>query len=231
MRNKQITIGILGGIGPEATGRFYLKLISEIQKHELVKSNIDYPRIIINSIPAPELTTTKITLKQLEPYIQGVKSLEQYGADFVVMACNTIHLYHGLLQKEGTIPILNLKDAVRDYLVTNKLKSVSIFGTPVTVKENLYKFRGIKYHNPNRKDLHVLSAAIENFNKGYKREEQIVKVTELAKKYLSGNSEVIILGCTEISLMLAESKIPRIDTLDILTVATVKQFEKIKKAG
>ncbi|MBI4158498.1 MAG: aspartate/glutamate racemase family protein [Candidatus Yanofskybacteria bacterium] len=231
MKNKHITIGILGGIGPEATGRFYLKIISEMQKQNLIKSNADYPKVIINSIPAPELTYSKITEAKLKPYIIGVKDLEQYGANFIVMACNTIHLYHGLLQKEVNIPILNLKDAVKDFLINNGLKSVSIFGTPATLNDGLYQFDGISYHNPSGEDLGVLSSAIKDFNRGYKRKEQINKVKEMAKRYLEGNSEVIILGCTEISLMLAESKIPRIDTLDVLALATVRQFREMKKAA
>src|SRR3989338_7494975 len=104
MSHKNITIGILGGIGPEATGNFYLKLISEIQKQKLVKSNKDYPRIIINSIPAPELTS-KVNKAQLTDYVYGLKSLEKYGADFIVMVCNTIHLYRDSLQREVNISI------------------------------------------------------------------------------------------------------------------------------
>lgn len=227
MKNKQITIGILGGIGPEATGKFYLKLIAEMQKQDMIKSNADFPRIVINSIPAPELILEEISATELRPYIDGVKQLEQYGADFIVMACNTIHLYHSLLQKEVAVPILNLKDAVRDYLVENKFQSVSIFGTPATVKEGLYEFAGIKYHNPNKEDLDKLSSAVDNFNQGNKRKEQIAIIGELSKKYLSGNSEIIILGCTEISLMLAETKVPRIDTLDILVSSTVKYLRKM----
>lgn len=223
MSYKHITIGILGGIGPEATGNFYLKLISEIQKQKLIKSNVDYPRIIINSIPAPELTS-KIKKDQLTAYIQGVKSLEKYGADFIVMACNTIHLYHNLIQKEVRVPILNLPDSVKEFILSKKLKSASVFGTPTTVAGGLYKFRGINYSNPNEKDLKQLSLTIENFNRGYKQKEQIDKVSKLANKYTRRTVDVIILGCTELSLMLADSKIPKIDTMDILVLATIKHL-------
>ncbi len=228
MSYKHITIGILGGIGPEATGSFYLKLIYEIQKQKLVKSNTDYPRIIINSIPAPELTS-KIKRAQLTAYIEGVKSLEKYGTDFIVMACNTIHLYHSLLQKEVGIPILNLRNAVGKFLKDEKFKSVSVFGTPATVKSGLYKFSGIGYSNPKKKELEQLSSAIENFNKGYQRKEQIIKVGALADKHIKNGAEIIILGCTEISLMLTDSKIPKIDTMDLLVKATVKYLRTIKK--
>lgn len=214
MKNEQITIGILGGIGPEATGNFYLKLIAELQKQNLIKSNSDYPRIVINSIPAPELTSDKITKEQLEPYIQGVKQLEKYGADFIVMACNTIHLYHDLLQKKVSIPILNLRNAVK--VALNDSKTVSIFGTPATIEGQLYNFEGIKYINPKGKDLEQLSRAIENFNRGSQRDKQIATVIKMAQKYIKRGSNIIILGCTEISLMLEGSSVPRKDTLDML---------------
>lgn len=224
MSYKHITIGILGGIGPEATGNFYLELISEIQKQKLVKSNTDYPRIVINSIPAPELTS-KIKRTQLSDYIDGVKYLEKYGADFIVMACNTIHLYHGLLQKEVGVPILNMRDTVKEFIKDKKFKSVSVFGTSATVEDGLYRFVGIDYLNPNKKELEQLSSAIENFNKGHERKKQITIVNTLANKYIENGAETIILGCTEISLMLAGSKVPKIDTMDLLVRATIKHLK------
>jgi len=229
MKNKHITIGILGGIGPEATGSFYLKLIKEIQKQKLVKSNTDYPRMIINSIPAPELTNGKITTAELRPYIKGLQELENYGVDFIVMACNTIHLYHDLLQRKIGVPILNLRDAVEETIKGNKAGIVSIFGTPATVKNGLYQFESVKYLNPAGKDLKRLSIAIENFNKGKQRGRQISNVNKLVSKYAKRGSGIIILGCTEISLMLKESKVSRIDTLDILALATIKKFQEMKK--
>ncbi len=227
MSYKNITIGILGGIGPEATGNFYLKLISEIQRQKLVKSNTDYPHIIINGIPASELTS-EIGGTQLVDYVDGIKSLEKYGVNFIVMACNTIHLYHDLLQKEVSVPILNLRDSVKQFLKAEKIKSVSVFGTPATVESGLYKFTDINYSNPNKEDLKQFSSAIENFSKGYERDKQIIKVGALADKYIKNGTEIIILGCTEISLMLANSKVPKIDTMDILVKATIKQMKATK---
>ena len=191
-----------------------------------MKSNKDYPRIIINSIPAPELISDKITAEQLKPYTQGIKSLEQFGADFIVMACNTIHLYHDLLQSKVDIPILNLKEAVKNAL--NSSQTISIFGTPATIEGKLYNFKGITYLNPKGKDLKKLSRAIENFNKGSQRSKQIAGVGRLANKYIQRGSNIIILACTEISLMLEKSNIPRKDTLDILAEYTVNYLKNLK---
>ncbi len=85
---------MLGGIGPEATGEFYSKLIRSLQEKKLIKNNKDFPHIIINSIPAHELISHKISDEELKPYIEGLKELDKFGVDFIVMVCNTIHLFY-----------------------------------------------------------------------------------------------------------------------------------------
>ena len=121
--SPKIKIGILGGIGPEATAEFYSKLIYTLQKEKLIKSNKDYPQIIINSIPAPELIYEKILKEDLKPYIEGLKELDKFNPDFIVMVCNTIHLYYERLQKEVKTPIIDLRKEVKEYLIKNKIKS------------------------------------------------------------------------------------------------------------
>ena len=97
----------MGGIGPEATGEFYLKLIHKLQEKKLIKSNKDFPQIIINSIPAPELIQNKISNKDLKQYINGLKELDKLKPDFIVMICNTIHLFYNNLQKYIKTPIID----------------------------------------------------------------------------------------------------------------------------
>src|SRR3989338_5655614 len=97
---KQIKIGVLGGIGPEATGLFYLKLIKRLQDSGLIRDNQDFPQIIINSIPAPELIFDKVENTDLEVYENGIQELDKMNPDFIVMVCNTIHLYHQSLQSK-----------------------------------------------------------------------------------------------------------------------------------
>ena len=218
-------IGILGGIGPEATGRFYLKLISEIQKRRLVKSNTDFPQIIINSIPAPELVGKNISRKDLRVYIKGLKELDKLGLDFIVMVCNTIHLFYDELQGEIDTPILDLRKEVKNYIKHNKIKSISILGTLATMNSNLYKFRGVKYIKIKDRDQELLSKSILDFNMGLNKDKQVRIVSKLVKGYLEKGAKVVILGCTEIALMLEKEKIPKIDTLDLLVNSVIKKSE------
>jgi len=185
MKRKKKIIGILGGIGPEATGEFYLTLISKFQEKGLIKSNKDFPQIIINSIPAPELIYEAISEKDLKPYIKGLKELEKFGVDFIAMICNTIHLFHGKLQKEIKIPIINLRGEVKNYFLNENIKSITVLGSPNVIKEGLYNFEGIGCINPNESEIESLTNAVFNFNRGYDKIKQRRIVKDIAKKYLS----------------------------------------------
>ncbi|MBS3134103.1 aspartate/glutamate racemase family protein [Candidatus Woesearchaeota archaeon] len=222
--SPKIKIGILGGIGPEATAEFYSKLIYTLQKEKLIKSNKDYPQIIINSIPAPELIYEKILKEDLKPYIEGLKELDKFNPDFIVMVCNTIHLYYERLQKEVKTPIIDLRKEVKEYLIKNKIKSAFILGTPNTVKQGLYKFKNIRCFNPDNRELKILSKSIFDFNKGYKKEEQIEKTRSICRKYIEKGAETIILGCTEFAVMLKNENIPKINIIDILVDAVIERF-------
>ncbi len=217
-------IGVLGGIGPEATGEFYCKLIKKMQERDLIRNNTDFPQIIINSIPAPELIYDYISDEDLKPYIKGLKELDRFEVDFIVMICNTIYLYYHRLQKEIKTPILDLRQELQNTLHIKRIKSVLILGTPNTIKQGLYRFKGIKSFEPNKKEIRQLTKAIFNFNKGLNKKEQIKIVKEICNKYLSKGADTVILGCTEFAVMLKDYNIPKIDTIDILVEATIKEF-------
>lgn len=191
----------------------------------MIKSNQDYPQIIINSIPAPELIYDKISVKDLEPYTKGLKELDEFGVDFIVMVCNTIHLYYDKLQKEIKTPIIDLKEELKKRLVAGNVKIVTVLGTPNTIKKGLYKFDSIKYINPAEKELNQLSNAIFNFNKGVEKGKQKEIVKKICKKY-SQKADITILGCTEFAIMLKKEK-NVINTIDVLVNATIDKIQKL----
>jgi len=193
----------------------------------LIKSNRDYPQILINSIPAPELIYVTISNEDLKPYIDGLKELDKFGVDFIVMVCNTIYLFYEKLQKGIKTPILDLRKELRKELVKNKIKTVTILGTPSTINKGLYNFKRIKYLNPSTKEMRQLTDAIFNFNKGVKRNEQIRIVKKICQKYLQKGSEIVVLGCTEFAVMLNNENLPTIDTIDVLVESTVDNICRV----
>lgn len=220
--NKRI--GVLGGIGPEATGDFYNKLVKRLQEKRLINTNGDFPQIIINSIPAPELIGDSISDEELEHYIKGLKELDKLGADFIVMICNTIHIYYEKLQSEIKTPILDLRQELKNILKNSGIKSDLIIGTLNTIKRGLYRCEGIKSFEPKEKELRELSEAIFNFNKGFDKQNQIEKVRKICRKYLNMGAEIVILGCTEFAVMLSEENFPVVNTIDVLVDATISRF-------
>lgn len=217
-------IGVLGGIGPEATGEFYNKLIHRLQEKGLIKTNRDFPQIVINSIPAPELIYEKISDEELELYIKGLKQLDKFGVDIIVMMCNTIHLYYDKLQRKINTPILDLREELKELLKRKRIKSALILGTPNTIKQGLYRFTDIKSFEPNEREMKQLTNAIFNFNKGIEKQRQIQRVRKICEKYLSEGAGTIILGCTEFAVMLGNENLPTINTIDILVEAITRKF-------
>src|SRR3989344_778400 len=123
-------IGILGGIGPESSALFYERLITLAQSCNL-KSNTEYPHIILESIPAPELLLEN---PDLTLYEEAIKNLQRAGADFIVLVCNTAYIYRNHLQSLVTIPIIDLNKEVEVILTKKKIKTITILGSKKTIE-------------------------------------------------------------------------------------------------
>lgn len=212
---------MLGGIGPESTGVFYSRLISRLQKRGLIESNGDYPQIIINSIPAKELLSDRHDEKDLDVYIRGIRELEQIGVDFIVMVCNTLHYYYEFLQGQTSVPILDLRAEVRRVLEKRGIASMTMIGTPVTIRGGLYEIEGVIHNRLSDEEINLLSAAICDFNRGVEREEQIRKVNSVVSRYIA-KSDAILVSCTKLSAMIGVSD-KSIDTLNVLVDSTIER--------
>jgi len=100
------TIGILGGLGPESSALFYKSLIEKVQSLN-IKSNTEYPHIILESIPAPELLLEN---PDLNMYKEAIKNLENAGADFIITVCNTAHIFNNQFKKFVNVPLIDVNE-------------------------------------------------------------------------------------------------------------------------
>jgi len=190
-----------------------------------ISRNTDFPQIVINSIPAPELIHNRISAEELEPYTRGLKELDSFGVDFIVMVCNTIHLFRNEMQKQVKADILDLRKGIELELERRCIKSAVVLGTPATIKGGLYKSEGVRLLDVSEADITSLSGAIFNFNRGFEKEEQVGVVLGVAEKYLSGGAEAVILGCTELSAMMKDKELPKIDTIALLVDMVMEMLE------
>lgn len=222
---KKKTIGLLGGVGPESTGFFYLELIRKFVSNNKPRNNAEYPHVLINSISAEDLIIHEGTDEVIAPYIEGLQLLEKSGSDFIAMICNTAHAYLNVLQQKIKIPIINLPVEVENHLRSLQIKSVTVLGTSHTLTSGLYKFGGIKYNELSESELTDLSRAIVNYNLGIDKERQKTFVQDLASKY-SKISDLIILGCSEVALMAKDLSINKVDPMSVLVDATLRDYAK-----
>ena len=234
------TIGIIGGLGPMATV-YYLELITRMTD---VDSDQKHPRIYMQSIPdIPDRTAYILGESKESPLdlmVQAGKSLASMGADFLTIPCVTAHYFYSELQKQVTIPVINLLDEIAGTLTSMKVNKVGILATSGTnqskVLEEKIKEKGISVVLPDEKRQNMLMDIIYNQIKGGRRVywEQFHEVALWMQNH---GAQKLILGCTELPLLRRDSlqahnplvrellKEDCIDVLEVLARAAVKRSE------
>lgn len=223
------TIGVLGGMGPEASAELYFKIIKYCQKKYNAKLDEDYPSIIIYNLPAPQMIDNlKNKNKLRSALIGGIKRLENAGADFIVVACNTAHYFLSDLQKNVSIPILSIIEEVGGLLVKNKIKKVGLLATITTIKQKIYENRlrnlGISILVPDKKSQRRVLSIIRKTIAGKSSERDRLFLKILIEKLKLKGAQSIVLGCTELPLIISQKdfSIPLVDTLQVLAETAVK---------
>ncbi|KPJ56881.1 hypothetical protein AMJ49_03660 [Parcubacteria bacterium DG_74_2] len=226
------TVGILGGMGPETTSKFYLKVIELCR----LKNKIYYPPIIINSLPIPYTLEKDIVEKgeseeRLLPIlIDGVKKLEQLKADFIVIPCNTVHIFIDELRKNISTPILSIVEETVAKCKIEDYKKVGILATKKAIEKKLYnkelERRNIKLIVPDLDEQQKVTRIIYKILNGNKSEENKKELLEVIQSLKSKGVEAVILGCTDLQLVINKdnSSLPLLDTVEILVEASVSKI-------
>lgn len=219
------TIGILGGIGPESSALFYERLVSEFKNRFLPQNNTDYPHIIINSIPAPELTSGDNRPK-LEYYIDGLKFLER-NSDFIVIVCNTAYILFDDFAKSISKPIINLRNLIQRTLKEKTATRVLVLASPNSINEGLFAYPDIHNVELDTRTKNKLGDIINRINLGKHTHKDLLFIRDLIKKH-RGGVDIILIACTELSTLLKSFRHPKkIDTLDLLVEATLNYYASI----
>lgn len=224
------TIGIIGGMGPEATIDVFAKMVAATPS----RRDQDHLRIIIDNNPKVPSRFRFIMGRGENPLpylIKMAKKLERYGADFLLIPCNAAHHFYSQIQKEVSIPILHISEETRKYIrsMKSKPRRVGLMASGSTVKVDVYQrvFQGSKIELvlPNAKDQQVISEAIYSFKKGIRTKRLETSLMNVAHSLVKAGAEAIILGCTELPVVLkgVKSSIRFIDANEVLARAAVKK--------
>ncbi|MBM7585575.1 aspartate racemase [Bacillus pakistanensis] len=226
-------IGLIGGMSWESSVEYY-RIINEEVKRRL--GGLHSARILLYSVDFEEIERlqSKGDWKKAGETLGDVAfSLEKGGADFIVICTNTMHKVIDDIHEKISIPILHIADATANQIKEQGVHTVGLLGTRYTMEQDFYKSRleakGINVLVPNQNEREIVNKVIYD-------ELCLGKVQQTSRDYykkviqglIKTGAEGIILGCTEIGLLIKpeDSIVPLFDTTYIHALEAVNRSLK-----
>jgi aspartate racemase len=156
------------------------------------------------------------------------QSLEKAGAEIIVICTNTMHKVIRYIEEKVSLPILHIADSTANQIQKSEISKVGLLGTKYTMEQDFYKtrieFNGIKVLIPNDEDRKVINKVIyEELCLGEIQQSSRDYYKKVIKSLVDDGAEGIILGCTEIGLLVKpeDSEVPLFDTTEIHAIESV----------
>ena len=210
------TIGILGGMGPEATAYFYEQIIQQTK----AETDQEHIKTLIYSNPKIPPRTDAILGNGPNPtplLVEGFQRLKDAGADFVVMPCVTAHYFYLGIKDQVDIPFISLLDEAVTYAKNEvlELRKAGLVASTGTLESQLFHDifgdEGIEIIQPEEEEQNQVMDAIfgpdgikAGFTTGFPKDT----IVSIAKVLIARGADAIIAGCTEVPLVLKELDIP-----------------------
>lgn len=225
---KKKSIGILGGMGPDASAQLYKIMIELARTKYAAQENQDYPDIILHSVPVPDFITNKSNVPAALTMLQ--ESVRQLGlvSSVLGIACNTAHLLIEELQSETTTPFVSMIEATAQKVVDDGYKKIGLLATPTTFRSKLYQ-NALKRYNveiitPTDEQIDQLGDIVQSILAGdFNQSSQ--RLVAIANELVQQEAETAILGCTELPLVFPKTfAIPTYSSLDVLADTLLEKF-------
>jgi aspartate racemase len=205
------TIGLLGGMSWESTVGYY-RAINEGVKKSL--GGLHSAKIVLYSVdfePIEQLQHEGDWEGTANILSEAALRVQAAGADFLLICTNTMHKVAPNIEKAIRIPILHIADATAEVLVGKGIKTVGLLGTAFTMEQDFYKGRlmqkyGLDVLVPNEPDRKVVHNVIyQELCLGQMIESSKIEYLRIIESLANQGAEVVILGCTEIGLLVKQS--------------------------
>ena len=198
------TLGILGGMGPAASAKFY-SLITDFTKAD---KDQDHLNIILRSTPTiPDRSAFILDESDINPFEKirsEICAHAEAGSEIIAVACNTAEYFYSKLQNIIAVPILPISKIAVSYAKHLGYRRIGILATQGMCKAGLYQTAcceyGLEYKLPSAKNCEILNEIIYNYIKKALPIPDIF-VTDIAEELYLYGCDCLILGCTELSLM------------------------------
>jgi len=224
------TIGLIGGMSWESSQEYY-RIINKTVKEKL--GGLHSAKIILYSVDFEEVEKLQHQEKWdrlTELMIDAAKRVEKFGADFVLLCTNTMHKMANEVQNNIKIPLLHIADATAEKIKAKDLKKIGLLGTKFTMEEYFYKGRLAEKYSldviiPAEKERLIVHDIIYNeLCLGYLKQSSKEQFKKIIQNFVANGAEGIILGCTEIPLLIKQedAEVELFDTTLIHARAAVK---------
>lgn len=225
------TAGIIGGLGPETTSQFYLEIIFDAFQ----KNKVERPPLLIWSIPLKyQIEEDLITRAEGEdryiPYLQdAARRLESGGADFIVIPCNSVHIFINEVRKSVKIPVLSIVEETSDFLKGKSVSEIGLLATKSTVEKNLYQSplenNGIKITLPDVQDQEKIGTLINNLVVNRYDDKDRTELLKIIERLSNKGVKDVVLACTDLQLLTpTHDHVNIYDSMAILADATVREI-------
>ncbi|HHO56724.1 MAG TPA: aspartate/glutamate racemase family protein [Trueperaceae bacterium] len=224
------TIGLLGGMSWESSIEYY-RIINQETKRKL--GDLHSAKSLMYSVDFAEIEALQHKgdwVELTKQMIKAAQNIENGGADFLVICTNTMHKMADKMQSKLKIPIFHIADATANTIKKAGINKIALLGTKFTMEEDFYKGRLIAKHGldvivPSLEDRNIIHQIIyDELVIGKISPKSKAKYLAIINKLKTQGAEGIILGCTEIGLLIkqTDSELPVFDTTLIHALAAVE---------
>lgn len=223
------TIGLLGGMSWESSAEYY-RIVNEEVRQKL--GGLHSAKCVLFSVDFEEVEYLQRQNKWTEAghlLAEAGRALEKAGAELIVLCTNTMHKVIEELEKGVAVPVIHIADATAQKIQEENLSAVGLLGTKYTMEMDFYKSRltenGLAVLIPEERDRNRINQIIfDELCLGEIRQPSKEYYQEVINKLIEDGAEGIILGCTEIGLLIKpeDSPVPIFDTAEIHAKAAVE---------
>lgn len=198
------TIGILGGLGPESTTAYYNYIT---RRYYELFGDYGYPEILIHSLTFDKFIDAGY--KCPAKISSAIEGLSRAGADFVIAACNSIHVVYEEVCKNISIPWVSIMDAVAEDVINKGQRKVGLLGTVFTMRNDFYQNAFEKYNLevlvPGGDSQKIVNEVIyKELITGDVQEDSKQSVLGIIADLQRAGAEGVILGCTELPFLIRQ---------------------------
>jgi len=224
------TIGLIGGMSWESTITYY-QILNTLVREKI--GGFHSAKLILFSVDFAEIEGFQTTNQWQEAgqlLADAAKSLEAAGADFLVLCTNTLHKVSDQITASTHLPFIHIADALIEEIHRKGYKRVGLLGTKYTMGESFYqdmlRKADIEVLVPNLEDQNTVNMVI--FNElcfGNIEKQSRDSYRSIIHNLIAEGAQAIVLGCTEIGLLITQEDLPEIPLLDTVQLHARKAFE------